>query len=62
LGKPITLLISGKVDGRPFDETVEGRVMAIRRGAGEHAYGLQFTTLLSTERQPHLTALLSRHV
>lgn len=62
LGKPITLLVSGELDGRPFDETVEGRVMAIRRGAGEHAYGLQFTTLLSPERQPHLTALLSQHV
>lgn len=62
LGKPITLLISAKVEGQPFDETVEGRVMAIRRGTGEHAYGLQFTTLLSPQRQPHLTALLSQHV
>ena len=60
LGKLLTLRIIGEEEGKPFEEKVSGRVVAVHRGNGSHSYGLQFLALLAAERQPCLFAKIQR--
>lgn len=60
LGKLLTLRIIGDEGGKPFEEKVTGRIVAVHRGDGSHSYGLQFLALLAAERQPCLFAKIQR--
>lgn len=60
LGKQLNLKIKGEENGKPFEEQLAGRVVAIHRGEQTHSYGLQFVAHLTAERQPCLFAKIGR--
>jgi hypothetical protein len=60
LGKQLTIRVNGEEGGKPFEEQVAGRIVAVHRGNDSHSYGLQFLAQLNAERQPCLFAKIQR--
>lgn len=60
LGKELVIRVNGTYKGKPFEEKVNGRIVAIHRNSAGSSYGLQFGSYLDPDHQPCLSALVSK--
>ena len=60
LGEITSIVLRGVSYGKPFKESVLGKIVTISRKESGNSYGLQFSTYLISEKQPFLTAFVNR--
>jgi len=61
LGSELSTRLSGKLVGVLFEETVDGRVVAVHKGPAGNSYGIRFKEYLDQARQPSLYSWVNNH-
>ena len=61
LGTHMTIVLRGVFQEKPFEETVQGRIVTVHRGPAGNSFGVRFITYLEPDEQPSLHAWVESH-